>query len=158
MVITSITFDFFKEPEREKMYSDSIIGLFLRDIFYRTDIHIIVAWRLVWNFGIWIKQRYHLLPEKKNWWLLKTGIFFFSGKSGKFSARCKPISIYRLAPCTRLMNLNIKDLYFSRKGFRFVPEQLGRKTRSKEGHNWTEIRYEIGTVIYWKFRKQLIIK
>ncbi len=46
------------------------------------------------------------------------------------------------------MNLNIKDLYFRQKGFRFVPEQLGRKTKSKGGHNWTEIRYEIGTVTY----------
>ena len=69
-----------------------------------------------------------------------------------------PISIYRRAPCTRIINLSIRDLYISRKVFRFVPEQLSRKAKSKDGHNWTEIRYEIGTVFYWKFRKQLIIK
>jgi len=44
------------------------------------------------------------------------------------------------------------------KVFRFVPEQLSRKAKSLDSQNWTGIRYEIGTVFYWDFRKQLIIK
>jgi len=54
--------------------------------------------------------------------------------------------------------LSIRNLHIPLKVFRFVPEQLSRKAKSKDGHNWTEIRYEIGTIIYWKFRKQLIIR
>jgi len=51
-----------------------------------------------------------------------------------------------------------QELVYSQKIFRFVPEQLSRKAKSLDSQNWTEIRYEIGTIFYWNFRKQLIIK
>jgi len=41
-----------------------------------------------------------------------------------------------------------QELVYSQKIFRFVLEQLSRKAKSLDSQNWTEIRYEIGTIFY----------
>lgn len=92
------------------------------------------------------------MPEKQKAMIaLKTANFSFQVSQVKISAKCTPIYRYRRAPCTRIMNLSIRNLHIPLKVFRFVPEQLSRKAKSKDGHNWTEIRYEIGTVLLLEF-------
>jgi hypothetical protein len=93
-----------------------------------------------------------LLPEKQKTMIaLRTGNFSFQVNQAK-SVQGTRLYI-DIGVHLALNKFEYQELVYSRKIFRFVPEQLSRKAKSLDSQNWTEIRYEIGTILLLDFRK-----
>jgi len=95
------------------------------------------------------------LPEKQKFKdCIANWQFFFSGESGKMQKSVQGARLYiDIGVHLALNKFEYQELVYSQKIFRFVPEQLSRKAKSLDSQNWTEIRYEIGTILIMDFRK-----
>jgi len=93
----------------------------------------------------------YCLKSKKKMIALRTGNFSFQVNQAK-SVQGARLYLY-IGVHLALNKFEYQELVYSQKIFRFVPEQLSRKAKSLDSQNWTEIRYEIGTILLLDFRK-----
>jgi len=94
---------------------------------------------------------HYCLKNKNSKIVLQTGNFSFQVNQAK---SVQGASLYiDIGLHLALNKFEYQELVYSHKIFRFVPEQLSRKAKSLDSQNWTEIRYEIGTILLLNFRK-----
>ena len=93
----------------------------------------------------------YCLKNKNSKIALRTGNFSFQVNQAK-SVQGARLYI-DIGVHLALNKFEYQELVYSQKIFRFVPEQLSRKAKSLDSQNWTEIRYEIGTILLLYFRK-----
>jgi len=93
----------------------------------------------------------YCLKNKNSKIAVRTGNFSFQVNQAK-SVQGARLYLY-IGVHLALNKFEYQELVYSRKIFRFVPEQLSRKAKSLDSQNWTGIRYEIGTILLLDFRK-----